>query len=177
MEGFGQLECPERFRYAGQWLKGKPHGHGQCTYAELDVVYTGMWENGQKHGLGELVHSKTGFTIKGHFKEDRLEGAGTRSYTSGKSLSGIWSENQLVTGKLLNTDGTTYEGDWVGGRPHGEGVKTISGGKRYEGMFSIGRPWGVGAKVNGEVRTEGYWERAKFVSKAATRQQEEEFNE
>ena len=144
-------------------MRGKPHGHGQCTYTEIDMTYTGAWENGLKHGLGELVSAKTGFKIKGTFKNDQLEGEGTRTYSSGKTLSGEWSENLLVTGKLINIDGTTYEGDWVGGRPHGTGVKVISGGKRYEGMFSVGRPWGIGTKVSGEERTEGYWDRAKFV--------------
>ena len=71
-----------------------------------------------------------------------LEGEGSRIYASGKTLTGTWSENMLVKGKMVNTDGTTYEGDWVGGRPHGTGIKVISGGKRYEGMFSVGRPWG-----------------------------------
>lgn len=106
-----------------------------------------------------------------------LDGKGTRTYTSGKSLQGTWSENHLTSGKLINIDGTTYEGDWVGGRPHGTGVKIISGGKRYEGMFSVGRPWGKGAKVSGETRTEGYWDRAKFVQGEASEEKLTEFNE
>ena len=63
--------------------------------------------------------------MKGEFKNDILNGIGSRTYASGKSLTGTWSENQLVSGKLNNTDGTTYEGEWVGGRPHGLGVKII----------------------------------------------------
>lgn len=81
--------------------------------------------------------------------QGQLVGEGTRTYQSGKTLRGIWVENELVSGKLYNIDGTTYEGEWMGGRPHGMGVKTISGGKRYEGMFFLGRPWGKGAKIDG----------------------------
>lgn len=106
-----------------------------------------------------------------------MEGPGSRSYTSGKSITGIWSENLLITGKLSNIDGTTYEGDWVGGRPHGNGVKVISGGKRYEGMFSVGRPWGVGSKVSGDRREDGYWDKAKFTSGEAPEGKVADFNE
>ena len=78
-----------------------------------------MWENGKKSGLGELVYGKTGYTIKGSFKDDMLEGEGSRTYSNGKTLTGTWSENFLTNGKMVNSDGTTYEGEWVGGRPHG----------------------------------------------------------
>ena len=106
-----------------------------------------------------------------------FNGQGTRTYASGKSLTGTWNENQLVSGKLNNIDGSTYEGEWVGGRPHGLGVKTISGGKRYEGMFSVGRPWGKGSKVSGEKRADGYWDRAKFVAGEPSQEKLSEFNE
>ena len=177
MEGFGQVECKGKFTYSGQWHQGKPHGQGQCVYSELDLVYTGMWENGVKCGQGEIIYQKTGYKMRGNFKDDMLDGEGTRTFAGGKTLSGIWSEGHLVTGKMVNVDGTTYDGDWVGGRPHGTGVKVISGGKRYEGMFSVGRPWGKGAKVSGEARTEGYWDRAKFVEGAAAEEKVAEFNE
>ena len=78
---------------------------------------------------------------------------------------------------MVNIDGTTYDGEWVGGRPHGTGIKTISGGKRYEGMFSVGRPWGKGAKVSGDKRVDGYWDRAKFVEGQASDEKIKQFEE
>lgn len=115
--------------------------------------------------------------MKGNFQNDKLEGEGSRTYASGKTLTGVWNQNMLVTGKMTNLDGTLYDGDWVGGRPHGTGVKVISGGKRYEGMFSVGRPWGKGCKVIGEARDEGYWDRAKFVTGQPSEEKLAEFNE
>lgn len=115
------------------------------------------------HGVGTLVRNKNGFQMKGTFVEGKLEGPGERIYASGKKLTGEWQDNFLVSGKLINVDGTTYEGEWVGGRPHGEGVKTISTGKRYEGMFSLGRPWGKGAKVDGDKKQIGHWDKVKFI--------------
>lgn len=83
-----------------------------------------------------------------------------------------------MTGKLYNTDGTTYEGDWLGGRPHGIGIKTITGGKRYEGMFYLGRPWGRGTKIdNDESKIEGYWDSTRFVKGVPTAEQEAAFDE
>lgn len=82
-----------------------------------------------------------------------------------------------MTGKITNTDGTTYEGEWIGGRPHGHGVKVLSGGKRYEGMFSVGRPWGIGGKVSGDRRDDGYWDKAKFISGPAPDGKIDEFSE
>jgi len=44
-------------------------------------------------------------------------------------------------------------------------------------MFSVGRPWGIGTKVSGEEKTEGYWDRAKFVEGKASEEKTNEFNE
>lgn len=105
-----------------------------------------------------------------------MEGEGTRVYQSNKSLTGIWNNNELVTGKLYNIDGTTYEGEWLGGRPHGIGVKTISGGKRYEGMFYLGRPWGKGCKINGgDSKQVGFWEGSHFKNGNVSEQLDADF--
>lgn len=39
-----------------------------------------------------------------------MEGEGSRSYSSGKTLKGNWFDNEMLSGKLYNIDGTTYEG-------------------------------------------------------------------
>ena len=107
----------------------------------------------------------------------QLHGKGKRKYRGGKTLSGEWEEGELVRGKLENDDGTAYDGDWVGGRPHGNGIKIISNGKRYEGQFSLGRPWGKGCKVSGEKREEGYWDKAKFIKGETPPEKLTQFNE
>jgi hypothetical protein len=113
--------------------------------------------------------------MKSRFSKGCLDGEGVRTYENGKQLKGIWSKNELINGKLINIDETTYEGEWLGGRPHGTGVKTISGGKRYEGMFYLGRPWGSGCKLEGTESNEGYWEANRFIKAATSEQQFTEF--
>jgi hypothetical protein len=118
------------------------------------------------------------YVIKGSYKKGTLDGEGTRTYKSGKTLKGTWLDNELMKGKLFNIDGTTYDGEWLGGRPHGEGIKTISGGKRYEGMFYLGRPWGKGAKIDAnEKRDDGYWDGGKFVKVETPEAKLAEFHE
>ena len=73
-----------------------------------------------------------------------MEGEGSRTFASGKTLKGKWFDSELMRGKLYNIDGTTYDGEWLGGRPHGIGVKTISAGKDMKGCSSLG---GLGEKV------------------------------
>ena len=114
--------------------------------------------------------------MQGHFKDDMLEGEGSRTFSSGKSLTGTWSKNQLIVGKMDNPDGTMYEGEFLGGRPHGNGAKVIGAGKRYEGMFSVGRPWGRGTKVLDGRRIEGHWDRTMFVEGVATERKINEFD-
>ena len=121
-----------------------------------------MWETGVMNGDGQITTEKE-YVIDGKFKMGELHGKGKRKYKGGKTLAGEWEEGELIKGKLENDDGTAYDGDWVGGRPHGNGIKIISNGKRYEGMFSLGRPWGKGCKVSNGKREEGYWDKAKFI--------------
>lgn len=185
IEGFGQVTIEGKVTYSGQWRNGKPHGNGQATYIELNTTYTGGWVDGLWQGEGSLVHSSKflavhdnskSYTIKGHFVKGNLDGEGSRTYASGKTIKGNWFDNELMTGKLYNVDGTTYEGEWLGGRPHGIGTKTISGGKRYEGMFFLGRPWGIGSKIDSsENREDGFWDGSKFIPGQVTEEQETEF--
>jgi len=47
-------------------------------------------------------------------------------------------------GKITNSNGTSYEGEIVNGRPHGKGIFTYPDGDKYEGDFVDGLPHGKG---------------------------------
>ena len=63
LEGFGQVECENKFLYQGEWVSGKPLGFGTCTYNAIDAIYTGTWLNGKMNGQGQFVFQKSRYTI------------------------------------------------------------------------------------------------------------------
>ena len=46
--------------------------------------------------------------------------------------------------KKTYSDGAVYEGEWMEGKPHGEGKRTWSDGAVYEGEWRKGKPYGLG---------------------------------
>mmetsp|Transcript_42287 Transcript_42287/g.30482 ORF Transcript_42287/g.30482 Transcript_42287/m.30482 type:complete len:231 (+) Transcript_42287:55-747(+) len=117
--GLGKLVMADKLTYSGMWSNGKPEGHGECHYDFERCTYKGMWVNGLWEGEGTITADVGGHQIKGMFKQGKLNGEGSRSYKNGKTVTGTWVDNELQSGKCVNTDNTVYEGDWLGGRPHG----------------------------------------------------------
>lgn len=76
----------------------------------------------------------------------------------------MWEDGKLKSGKCLYPDGKIYEGEWLDGKPHGQGIKAWPDGRKYDGLWSLGKPIGKGRKIypDGRVK-EGYWEDNKFV--------------
>lgn len=60
-----------------------------------------------------------------------------------------------------------YEGEWIDGKPHGQGIKTWPDGRKYDGMWNMGKPIGRGRKIYPDGRAkEGNWEDGKFIEGA-----------
>jgi hypothetical protein len=131
--GRGFLQWPDGREYDGEWLNGRPHGHG--TAREPDgSSYTGSWQHGARHGHGEQ-RMADGSRYVGGFVDDERWGVGTLAGAAGM-----------------------YEGDWRAGLPDGEGVFTGAEGARYTGGWSAGKRSGYGAWSNPEGdRFEGDW--------------------
>ena len=57
---------------------------------------------------------------------------------------------QRRNGKLPlinNPDGSTYEGEWLNGKYHGQGIFTWPNGDRFEGEYRDGKKHGRGIKT------------------------------
>lgn len=81
-------------------------------------VYTGQFVDGLRQGRGTMKYA-SGDVYEGEFAEDCIAGKGKMKWDEGKSV---------------------YVGQWVDGRPNGEGVhvemRTLNGrplANRYEG--------------------------------------------
>lgn len=86
---------------------------------------------------------------------------------SAHGLTSCQTENPVsswheCTGTMKSPDGSTYEGDWFDGRPHGQGILSSADGSAYVGEFRSGIRVGLGAMAyaSGD-RYAGYWKDSK----------------
>lgn len=145
--------------YRGEVRDGKPHGRG-CLYFTHGAKLDGCWKNGAPDGTGVLTLCD-GRSFKGkgwRFVTDKpcRDGDRPAQYTGllcGEVFTGV--------GGLICSDGYSYIGELVNGRPDGQGRYIFCDGteivgrwsyfeeKRhpYKGMILDGKAWG-----NGEYR-------------------------
>lgn len=69
-------------------------GFGVFTFSDGDV-YVGQFHNGQLSGRGKFGFAKGGY-YEGEFKEGKLHGKGVLVNGGGKSVTGVFADNQLV---------------------------------------------------------------------------------
>jgi len=98
------------YLYSGQMKGGYPNGKGTAVYDDK-AVYTGMFSKGLKQGNdGKYVYPDGITTYIGPYKNDLRNG----------------------NGKLIKSDGTTFEGIWRDGEINGEGRILDANGKVIE---------------------------------------------
>lgn len=111
--------------------------HGIGVYSVPSVYrYIGHWKKGNKHGMGSIAYSN-GDHFNGDFKEDNLwEGKGKVSESDGRTYKGEFKNgNWHGNGRYSWPNGDEYIGEWMDGKRHGEGVATFSSGHRYVGKW------------------------------------------
>eukprot|EP00281_Chroomonas_sp_CCMP1168_P013782 CAMPEP_0206214506 /NCGR_PEP_ID=MMETSP0047_2-20121206/1701_1 /ASSEMBLY_ACC=CAM_ASM_000192 /TAXON_ID=195065 /ORGANISM="Chroomonas mesostigmatica_cf, Strain CCMP1168" /LENGTH=78 /DNA_ID=CAMNT_0053636745 /DNA_START=328 /DNA_END=564 /DNA_ORIENTATION=- len=62
MSGRGRIVLSSRLSYDGEWVDGKCHGKGHCTYVNGDK-YVGEYCDGKRGGYGQLVTAE-GHTVR-----------------------------------------------------------------------------------------------------------------
>jgi len=111
-QGWGIFTAPDGGKYTGEWLNDKRHGKGTYAYPSGDS-YTGEWANGMKHGWGTYVYA--------HLSS---------------SMSGTWSNGQLVDGSWKIHDGSKYVGSFLSNQPAGEGLIKYPSGVYSSGTYA-----------------------------------------
>ncbi len=119
--------------YFGQWNKQRVmEGKGICIKPKENLVLEGTWEKGiMTRGR---IYSPTGAYYEGEIKSDIPNGSGT-------------SKNPELT----------YEGSWLNGKKHGQGILKYSDGFTLEGTFENGEAtkgkllWVDGSSFEGEL--------------------------
>jgi len=116
-------------KYAGQWLRGKPHGEGHQVWPD-GRAYWGEFRNGRADGLGKFI------------------------FADGSVYVGPWAKNTANgQGRCVLANQTVYEGDWLNGKQHGQGHLTFPDGTTFVGQFVKGNREGVGEVTYAGKRT------------------------
>ena len=172
MQGFGTWTTAEGDEYKGTFTSGKLGGFAASSYAD-GSEYFGFWSGGEKNGAGVLIEGNRQQTFQKWYmgeltlsephearitgsrynwiflsnsnKDGLADGSGNAITADGSMLieSGIFSEGELVSGKMIFPDGTKYEGRFNGDL-FIEGRIVYSDGRVYEGDLNNGAADGLG---------------------------------
>lgn len=132
--------------YVGQWSVNQRVGYGK---SEVDgTIYDGAYEDDLKHGEGTLRKKPE--------PVDEGAAAGTAEAIGGGDVSQLGTANNSVD-DIGNVQGSIadaeelelgmliYDGNWVAGVYHGDGVLVYDNGDRYTGTFKNGKRHGKGS--------------------------------
>ena len=138
--------------YDGEWKKGLPSGFGTLIYKEKGKQYIGQWLNNYKQGYGLMTFGEESEILKyeGEFKGDERSGNGTMVWKNGQKYVGEWLNNEIhgcgiLTYAADNPLGIeSYSGDFIEGKPEGNGTEVLKSGITYVGQWLNGLYHGQG---------------------------------
>jgi len=131
------------------------NGYGTYKYSD-GAQYIGEFKNGLSHGQGS-VNYPNGAKYIGELRDHKLNGRGTMYYADDTHWSGVWKDDEKVTGTEYTVG--CLSGDCF----NGKGVYVYDNGTRYEGEFKNGliEGYGVSKFYNGDEYT-GLWKNHKI---------------
>jgi hypothetical protein len=172
--------------YIGKLLNGRPHGHGQLTCDNGDVI-VGEFAFGLPHGIAKRTFSD-GSIYEGNWDRGSMSGAGTLQQANGDKYDGMWfrglrsSSGVQTWARPPTAAGSAtvrclpsrflshaireshrlfprrYDGQWAEDMMHGEGTLHQKDGSYYRGFFASGQMSGLGKQVTvvNGIETEAY---------------------
>ena len=159
-----RFEAPNGVGYDGQFSNNAYNGRGSSYDEKGNVTECAAWSNGQTTGQ-VIIRSPTGAVLfqgamvggkkqgpctwynqvdkaelKGEFKEDFLEGRGTKRYDNGQLYEGDFRKGvEEGKGVLIMIDGRKFEGPFTNGKANGKGFLITDAGKRIEQTWKDGK--------------------------------------
>ncbi|XP_005092118.1 uncharacterized protein LOC101861022 isoform X3 [Aplysia californica] len=139
------------FRYEGEWMKGKKHGHGKLLMKD-GTYYEGQFVNGEINGHGYKFFASSEAKYTGQFLNGEMHGHGIMNYKNGNIYEGQWYKNKKQGFGILRTgERSVYEGSFQSHCREGEGTQTydstyknLSNGDRFEGFWVMDQRHGHG---------------------------------
>ncbi|NDH68814.1 MAG: hypothetical protein EBY22_13095 [Gammaproteobacteria bacterium] len=144
--------------YVGEFKDGKFHGQGTNNHAD-GKKYVGEYKNGKANGLGTLYASngsvtKQGIWADGNFVRSApvhqasavnqtVATATQQPNISQSNLPACKGRDTLMWSNCFGTEtypsGTKYVGEFINGKPHGQGTFFASNGTISEGIWADGK--------------------------------------
>jgi hypothetical protein len=153
-----------------------PQTEGKLYFDNGKVRYEGQLVDGKMHGKGKLYHENGTLWYDAEFQNDEVQGQGTfvqSGLVDGRNMSGYYISGNLVHG-VPNGQGRgytpsgklVYEGEFKGGKFHGQGKYFVNGELVYEGGFAHNQYEGYGKLYNKEyVEYEGEFKQNEWHGK------------
>ena len=143
----------DEYSYAGDFMMGKFDGRGILEFTADKYQgdhYQGEFKNGLKHGFGMYFFSN-GDKYVGEYQYGKREGKGTYSFTNGKpALTGIWSNNALVTKTAASHTANSKVGDLQNPEFEKKKIETLRSSILKDRTFDRSEPQAV--KIIGKPR-------------------------
>jgi len=157
--GDGALYFPSGDRCDGKWSGDTEGQKGRMAYANGDV-YEWVWgavlgtgsatltfgsgdrlegavANYMWNGPGRFM-SSSGFSYVGEYKDGMMWGQGRLAFRNGSTYEGEFRTNEFdgygVYVDALNHN--VYQGRWLAGRMHGDGILTFASGDQWVGTWA-----------------------------------------
>lgn len=104
------------------------------------------WENGMtklihRHGQGTFTFSD-GSVYEGQWEHDVMKGSGVAKYANGVVMEGYWENGLLATGQMTCKE-SEYIGPFQDGKFHGYGRLNNTDGSSYVGEWACGHRSGI----------------------------------
>lgn len=148
-QGYGIYQFKNGNRYEGYWKEGKPHGEGSLFKPDEETV-VGVWSDGKlQNQEGERAEPKLAASEKVTYED--LPDCNVNHCASG-------------LGRFTYGNGSVFEGEFLNGLPHGEGITVYDNGDRYVGEWFRHKPNGKGKMTyaSGDI-LEGTWINGQFT--------------
>ena len=149
-EGSGEYKFLDGSTYKGTYKLGRKSGDKCELVHYIGTIYKGPFEAGLKSGKGEFEFPD-GRVYIGDFKADHFHGKGKLTWkidNQANTKHSFGHEESFGSPASKSKAGSwTYEGDWIRGQPHGDGVHTYADGSIYTGNFVDGKRRGRGKLV------------------------------
>lgn len=155
--GQGEIVYKDGSRYKGGWKDSCWHGEG--VYLALGDSIYGYWENGLLNG--DVYCKNKNYTYVGEVYNGLPDGIGRLLTSDGSYYNGQWVEGKRCgIGNLIlsshNED--TYSGEWLDDEFHGVGKYVFgASGAYYDGEWQKGLQHGSGRYVCEEYEYVGDW--------------------